>query len=231
MSFRRTLVRFTPNILLDFLRPLACRVIGRIHYSRCFYEEEYHTKDYALPQQNLLTLMARFEETGQKAKMDAALDEIGDLTPANWLEIGCQFGKSTFWLAARYPETFFYMFDFAQTAVEFIHKNNPIPERTKVWQGDVSQICCNNQSLDSFFDMVSMLDFTEHLPKEIYRKSITEALRVLKPGGHLLLKQGNEILPEHINIRWEWQLVRDFTKEGFLLERKLPYRHYLLKKP
>lgn len=231
MSFRRFLVHITPNFILNFFRPLACHILGYIHYSKKFYEEDYHSKEYALPQQNLDTLMTRFEKTGQKEKLNAALDKIQDLAPGNWLEIGCQFGKSTFWIADRFPQTQFYMFDFAQTAVDFINKNNPIPERTKVWCGDACKICYEDQPLDSYFDIVSMLDFTEHLPKKIYRQSITEALRVLKPEGHLLLKQGNEVLPEHINIRWERQLIRDFTKKGFQLERKLPHRHYLLKKP
>jgi len=232
MSVRRWVVRCIPRFILEPMRPIAGYVFGNVKYSKKFYEEDYHSKDYILQEQSLDALMERFTKTGQKAKLFEALDEIQDLpAPSKWLEVGCQFGKSTFWLAQHYPETKFYMLDFAETAIDFINKNNPMRERTVVWQGDVSKICNKAMKFDDFFDIASMLDITEHLPKNIYFKAIDEVFRVLKPGGYLLLKQGNEVLPEHINIRWECQLVRDFKRRGFVLERKLPHRHYFMKKP
>ena len=231
MKIPRWIVKCVPGFIREPMRPIAGYVFANVKYSKKFYEEDYHSKDYALQEQNLDSLMERFTEMGQKAKLHEALDEIQDIpVPAKWLEVGCQFGKSVFWLADRYPETKFYMFDFAETAISFINKHNPIPKRTVVWRGDVSEICNKDMRFDDFFDTVSMLDITEHLPKSIYFKAIDEVFRVLKPGGYLLLKQGNEILSEHINIRWEWQLVRDFEKAGFRLEQRLPHRHYLMHK-
>ena len=204
VTIRRLLFKLTPNFILDLIRPIAGYILDRVNYSRKFYEEDYHTKEYALQEQNLESLMKRFTDTGHKAKLLEALEQIKDLpTPKTWLEVGCQFGKSTFWIAEQYPPTVFYMFDFAQTAIDFVNKHNPIPERTVVWKGDASNIRYKANTFDNFFDIVSILDFTEHLPREIYHKTIAEAFRVLKPSGFLLLKQGNTIRPEHINIRWE----------------------------
>jgi len=231
ISIRHLLFELTPDFIIDPIRPVAGYVLRRVHYSRRFYEQDYHAHEYGLKEQTLEALMDRFVQTGHKARLIEALEQMKDLpAPKTWLEVGCQFGKTVFWVADRYPATVFYMFDFAQTAIDFINKHNPIPEQTVVWRGDASDICYEGQRFDGFFDLVSMLDFTEHIPPKIYRKTITEAFRVLKPGGHLLLKQGNTIRPEHINIRWEWQLIRDFEKAGFLLKRKLPHRHYLMTK-
>ncbi|MCK4783895.1 MAG: class I SAM-dependent methyltransferase [Desulfobacteraceae bacterium] len=232
MNIPRWIVRCIPNFILDPIRPIAGRLLGGIHYSKDFYEKDYHTKEYKLPQKNLESVIKNFVQVGQKQRLYEVLDKIRDIpVPKNWLEIGCAFGKTTFWLAEYYDNTKFFMFDFAQTAIDFINTNNPIPERTVVWKGNVANICNDDCAFDDFFEFASLLDITEHLPKDIYFRCISEAYRVIRPGGGALLKQGNEILPEHINIRWEWQLIRDFKKAGFLLARRLPYRHYLLRKP
>lgn len=222
--------KVTPDFILDPIRPIAGVILNRIKYSRKFYEEDYHAQEYDLQNQSLETVMERFEGVGDR--LFKTLEQIEDLpAPETWLEVGCQFGKSAFWLAKRFPTTTFYMFDFAQAAIDFINKYNPIPEQTMVWRGDATDICYEGNRFDNFFDFISILDFTEHLPKPVYKGTIQEAFRVLKPSGYLLLKQGNTIRPEHINIRWEWQLIRDFEKAGFKLERRLPYRHYLMSKP
>jgi len=232
MKIPRWLVKHTPNFVLGPIRPIAGWLLSNIDYSRDYYEKDYHSHDYRLPEKDLDSVIKRFVDSGQKRKLYEALKQIRDIPePKNWLEIGCQFGKSAFWLAEYYAAAKFFMFDFSETAIDFIKRNNTIPERSVVWRGDVIDIREGNNSFDEFFEFASILDLTEHLPKDVYFKCIKEANRVLKPGAFILLKQGNEILKEHINIRWEWQLVRDFKNAGFRLTRRLPNRHYLLKKP
>ena len=121
MKIPHWLVKCITNIILDPMRPIVGMVVSNIVYSRGFYEDEYHSKDYRLEDCALGALMKRFEEVGQKAKLYEVLDQLKDLPePKAWLEAGCQFGKSTFWIAEYYPNTLFYMFDFAETAVNFI---------------------------------------------------------------------------------------------------------------
>jgi SAM-dependent methyltransferase len=232
MKIPRWLVRCTPNFVLGPIRPIAGRFLGDIDYSRDYYENDYHVQDYQLPHKSLDYVMKRFVDAGQKQKLYAVLDQIEDISaPQNWLEAGCAFGKTGFWLAEYYAQVKLFMFDFAETAVDFINKNNPVPERTVVWRGDITEIRNGECGFDNFFDFASLLDVTEHLPRDIYFMCTHELYRVIRPGGFLLLKQGNEVLREHINIRWEWQLVRDFKKAGFCLDRRLPNRHYLMSKP
>ena len=68
---------------------------------------------------------------------------------------------------------------------------------------------------DSFFDAVLCLEMLEH-DSNFYR-TISEAYRVLKPGGHLLLTARANGYPPHNHPSDYWR----FTKEGFgvLLER------------
>jgi ubiquinone/menaquinone biosynthesis C-methylase UbiE len=221
-----------PKPVRNLLRPLFYRLQTKIEYSKEFYEEDYHRGSYRLPERNLADVMAEWEYMGWKKMLFRVLDSIDrPFQPVNWLEIACHHGKTAFWLAERFPTTKFYMFDFSSTAIEFCRRHNPIPNRSEIWVGDVSDIRSGIHPFGGFFEAATLLDVTEHLPVKLYRAAISEVYRVLCPGGLLLLKQGHEILPEHINILSERQLVRDFVDQGFHLVQNLPDRHYLMQKP
>lgn len=65
----------------------------------------------------------------------------------------------------------------------------------------VTFVCADATRLpfaDASFDLVSMFDVIEHIPDD--RRAICEALRVLRPGGHLLVTTPNE--------RWKFPYYR-----------------------
>ena len=94
------------------------------------------------------------------------------------------------------------------------------------------QAACNNQSRvkfvcgdatdlpfpDSSFDTVTMFDLLEHVPD--HQKAVTEALRVLRPKGYLLISTPNDdwkfpyyaamqpICPKDEEVMAEWGHVR-----------------------
>ena len=221
-----------PKPVRNWLRPVFYRLQTKIVYSRSYYEQEYHRGIYRLPERVLSDIMAEWEQMGWKDMLFHVLDSIREpFQPATWLESACHHGKTAFWLAERFPHTRFYMFDFSATAVEFCQSHNPIPERSEIWLGDITDIRNEENRFEGFFEAATLLDVTEHLPQEIYKAAVREVYRVLRPGGWLLLKQGHEILPEHINVLSERRLVNDFCSQGFELVQSLPDRHYLMKKP
>lgn len=122
------------------------------------------------------------------------------------------------------------MFDFSKIAIEWCKKYNPIPHRTTIWQGDVRDISYNGNRFDAFFDVITCLDVTEHLPQKLYTRAIKEMRRVCMLGGLLVVKQGNVPLREHINILDEVALVKDFEKRGFTKIDELPNRCHVLKR-
>ncbi|MBW4595698.1 MAG: class I SAM-dependent methyltransferase [Brasilonema angustatum HA4187-MV1] len=87
-------------------------------------------------------------------------------------------------------------------------------ERVRFVCGDATALPFANQS----FDAVTMFDLLEHVPDD--KKAVSEALRVLRPGGFLLISTPNEnwrfpyyklmksICPSETDIMAEWGHVR-----------------------
>ena len=87
-------------------------------------------------------------------------------------------------------------------------------ERVRFLQGDATALPFDDRS----FDAVTMFDVLEHIPQ--HEKAVSEALRVLRPGGFLLTSTPNEnwrfpyyslmkpICPTDQEIMAEWGHVR-----------------------
>ena len=87
-------------------------------------------------------------------------------------------------------------------------------ERVRFVCGDATALPFDNNS----FDAVTMFDLLEHVPDD--RKAISEALRVLRPGGFLLISTPNEnwqfpyygfmksICPSEADVMAQWGHVR-----------------------
>lgn len=87
-------------------------------------------------------------------------------------------------------------------------------ERVRFVCGDATDLPFENQS----FDAITMFDLLEHVPDD--KKAVSEALRVLRPGGYLLISTPNEnwrfpyyglmksICPDEADVMAEWGHVR-----------------------
>lgn len=87
-------------------------------------------------------------------------------------------------------------------------------ERVTYICGDATRLPFENCS----FDAVTMFDLLEHIPN--HQQAIAEAIRVLKPGGYLLLSTPNEnwrfpyyplmqrVCPQDVDLMAEWGHVR-----------------------
>jgi 2-polyprenyl-3-methyl-5-hydroxy-6-metoxy-1,4-benzoquinol methylase len=111
-----------------------------------------------------------------------------DLAGKTILEIGCGRGGFACWLMAQQPApSKFIAMDYAPAAVEWGRR---YAERKGV-QGiewDVADIQAIPQPADSF-DFVISCETIEHVPDP--QRAVSELVRILKPGGQLLLTTPN----------------------------------------
>jgi cyclopropane fatty-acyl-phospholipid synthase-like methyltransferase len=223
---------FVERIYFFFMSKIKFRK-EHIRYSQAWYEHVYHSADiYHLPERDYQQVMSQSAEAGE---IDSLLESFAKFSlpeneEINWLEIACHHGKTPFTLVKKYQNVHFYMFDFSNVAVDWCKKYNPLPDHFTIWQGDVRDINHNGNKFDAFFDVITCLDVTEHLPRKTYYQAIKEIDRVCRFGGLLILKQGNVPLREHINILEEEVLVKDFEKKGFSKIDELPNRCHVFKR-
>ncbi|MGH7998129.1 MAG: class I SAM-dependent methyltransferase [Brasilonema sp.] len=106
-------------------------------------------------------------------------------------------------------------------------------ERVRFVCADATDLPFENES----FDAVTMFDLLEHVPDD--KKAVLEALRVLRPGGFLLISTPNEnwrfpyyefmkpICPADTEVMAEWGHVRrGYTLAELQALINLPYRGY-----
>jgi ubiquinone/menaquinone biosynthesis C-methylase UbiE len=106
-------------------------------------------------------------------------------------------------------------------------------ERVCFVHGDATALPFENNS----FDAVTMFDLLEHIPE--HQKAVTEALRVLRPGGFLLMSTPNEnwqfpyykfmksICPNEAEIMTQWGHVRrGYTLAELQVLIGLPCKEY-----
>lgn len=68
---------------------------------------------------------------------------------------------------------------------------------------------------DGSFDFVLLFDTTEHLPEPVYQRTMTEARRVLKDGGHIVVLPGLHTQHDHINCRDFKEVAASLDGLGF----------------
>ena len=234
MSLLRTLHAKLPApvaAVLRSIRAYARNAISqrryRFAYSRAFYEEGYHE----LLADQCGTTVEFWEQHGYRARLMEVCDELErhiDLTACRaCLEVACMYGKTAFWLGERYPRLRVWAFDFSRRFVAATQAANPLGDRLTVWQSDATDIHLDGERFDGFFDIITCLDVTEHLPDDVYQRMLAELARVARAGGYLLLMQGNTVQMEHIHVLPEAELIRDAERHGFQHLVTVAHRHHL----
>lgn len=203
----------------------------KFEYSEDWYNKVYHLGRVGVDRRSFKDVNAQYERAGYRKRLDTVLNSINiEDDQIHWLEIGCHLGLTSFWIISRYPKVHIHMLDFSEESIVWCNRHFPLRDRAVIWQCDAGCIRLGDNDLAEYFNIVTCIDVTEHLPNDVYKNMIAEIWRVLKPKGYLILMQGNSPLPEHIHILPEKTLVDDFIKQGFKLIKNLPYRHYLFEK-
>jgi len=94
------------------------------------------------------------------------------------LEIGCGVGKTTSFIAKRFPEADIVAIDFDGEQIRKARRLNN-DKNVRFEQGDATQLTFGRKSFDAVFVFMAF----HHI--DDYKKSLLDCKRVLKPGGLL----------------------------------------------
>ena len=195
-------------------------------YSQEWYDYSYHQKYCNVASRSFEEVRKESEDRGYADRLLKYFSEVKiPNSPIYWLEIGCHLSMTACTALEKYPNIqSIHMIDFSVASITWCQKNFPYPERAVIWPSSCHDIRFPNVDLSNRYHVVTCLDVTEHLPEDIYQKTITEIFRVLRPYGMALIQQGVIPIPSHINVKEETELCDDFFKQGFEYIKSVAYR-------
>jgi ubiquinone/menaquinone biosynthesis C-methylase UbiE len=124
---------------------------------------------------------------------DSALDALGRPVQGRTLQVACVYGNLTPRLRERLaPDAQLDVIDVLPVQLHNLAKKMPPDERVALMQGDASQLHC----ADAHYDQVLLFFLLHEMPESVRRATLSEAMRVLRPGGRLV------IVDYHRPSRW-----------------------------
>jgi len=124
---------------------------------------------------------------------DDALDELGTTITGHTLQVACVYGNLSERLRQRLAsDARLDVVDILPVQLANLGKKLPPDERIALRQSDSSAL----QSADAQYDQVLLFFLLHEMPESVRRGTLSEAMRVLKPGGKLV------IVDYHRPTRW-----------------------------
>lgn len=115
---------------------------------------------------------------------DAALDALGERLPGRTLQVACVYGDITHRMRQRLtPGGTLDVVDVVRAQLDNLARKLNGGPRVGLLHGDSSAL----DIADATYDRVLLFFLLHEQPAEVRRRTLTEALRVLKPGGRLVI--------------------------------------------
>jgi ubiquinone/menaquinone biosynthesis C-methylase UbiE len=115
---------------------------------------------------------------------DAALAELGKTIHGKTLQVACVYGNLTPRLRERMADDAqLDVVDILPVQLENLGKKLPADRRIALKQSDASSL----PSADAHYDQVLLFFLLHEMPETVRRATLGEAMRVLKPGGKLVI--------------------------------------------
>ena len=122
---------------------------------------------------------------GNFAKLrDAALDELGESLPGRTLQVACVYGDFTPCLARRLPQGgSLDVVDVLPIQLANLRRKLGPSAAVNLINRDASDLGL----ADGSYERVVLFFLLHEMPLEVRRRTLSEAMRVLKPGGQLVI--------------------------------------------
>jgi ubiquinone/menaquinone biosynthesis C-methylase UbiE len=115
---------------------------------------------------------------------DAALAELGDTITGKTLQIACVYGNLTPRLRERMADDAqLDVVDILPVQLANLEKKLPRDKRITLKQSDASSL----PSADAHYDQVLLFFLLHEQPEAVRRATLAEAMRVVKPGGKIVI--------------------------------------------
>lgn len=125
---------------------------------------------------------------------DAALAELGETVSGKTLQVACVYGNLTPRLRQRLAaEGSLDVVDILPIQLKNLAKKMPPDERVALLQGDSSSLACP----DTIYDQVLLFFLLHEQPAQVRRATLAEAMRVVKPGGKIVIVDYHRPVPLH----------------------------------
>jgi len=125
---------------------------------------------------------------------DAALAALGETVHGRTLQVACVYGNLTPRLRRRLaPDAGLDVLDILPIQLKNLAKKMPPDERVALLQGDSSSLACP----DASYDQVLLFFLLHEQPAHVRRATLAEAMRVVKPGGKVVIVDYHRPVPLH----------------------------------
>jgi len=125
---------------------------------------------------------------------DAALDDLGQKVSGRTLQVACAYGNITPRLRERLaPDASLDIVDILPIQLKNLAAKMPADDRVALMQGDSSSLAC----ADASYDQVLLFFLLHEQPEAVRRATLSETMRVVKPGGKIVIVDYHRPVPWH----------------------------------
>ena len=125
---------------------------------------------------------------------DAALDDLGETIRGRTLQVACAYGNLTPRLQRRLaPEARLDVVDILPIQLKNLGSKLGSDERIALMQGDSSSLA----AADASYDQVLLFFLLHEQPEHVRRGTLAEAMRVVRPGGKIVIVDYHRPVPLH----------------------------------
>ena len=180
-------VGFTPPALIPALKLPIPRYLEQV-----YWWAYVHPNAVQLFEREWLVNLILFGNYGRLR--DAALADLGETVHGKTLQVACVYGNLTPRLQQRLaPDASLDIVDILPIQLKNLAGKLPADERIALLQGDSSQLACPGAS----YDQVLLFFLLHEQPEAVRRATLAEAMRVVRPGGKIVIVDYHRPVPWH----------------------------------